>query len=382
MDQVGEDKGQSAVLVAIAMLVLVIFAAITVDISSAYLGRRTAQNAADGAALAAARQLAYQYNTEDFDDSLIKIELNNFGELNGAKDTGGVPGDAINSSVIGAYLDKHENVIAVIGAGSVPAGAQGVEATVYITTPSFFGGVMGESDYPVQAQAAVMLNLACGGSCVVPIATHYYPFTTTVTTTVPCYNIWNGVDPGNFGWLNWSWQGVICEANPLAEETCSAECVAENLDPTRECLSGFISVGDWVAGTVGVKNAETIGSFLETYRITGEPFTVVVWEVTNEKGGCGQDSAGEYVIAQQQGLHYQVAGFAEMQVLGYQLPNGNPVPDPTVFDYTQCTNIAPPEQQKEKQGFRITTKYVGRAEGEGGRCKVTYGSVVAPTLTR
>lgn len=379
MYEESEEKGQSLVLVVIALLILVMFAAITVDISSAYLGRRTAQVAADGAALAAGRQLAQQYNLGVYNDRAIKIELNDFGERNGAEDTGGTLADADNHSVTGVYLDQNENVIGAIGLGSVPAGVIGVEATVHLTTPAFFGGVIGQDGYPVQAEATVMLDLACGADCILPVATHFFPF----TTTAECYNIWNGGDPGNFGWLNWTWQGVTCQVNSDPNEICSAECIAENLDPGNECRSGFISVGDWVAGTVGVNNANAIGGLLETYRITGEPFTVVVWETTNGKGGCGAGPAGEYNTAQQIGMHYRVAGFARMEVVGYQLPNGNPMPDASVFDYaTRCTTIAPPEQNKEKQGFRISAKFLGWAEGEGGNCAVNYGTVRAPVIRR
>ena len=56
------QHGQSIVLVAVALVALVIFAAIAVDVANTYVHRRTAQNAADAAALAGARDLGRQLN--------------------------------------------------------------------------------------------------------------------------------------------------------------------------------------------------------------------------------------------------------------------------------------------------------------------------------
>ena len=59
-----KEKGQSLVLVAGALVVLVMFVAIAVDLGSAYYARRTAQNAADGAAVAGASRLATGINNQ------------------------------------------------------------------------------------------------------------------------------------------------------------------------------------------------------------------------------------------------------------------------------------------------------------------------------
>ena len=365
MQREGNDSGQSVVLVAIAMLVLVIFAAITVDMSSAYLGRRTAQNAADAAALAAVRQLAYQYNMGLYDDTAIKVELNNFAERNGAGDTDDTLGNAINDSVTGIYLDFDENAIGVVGENSgAPANALGVEATVQITTPAFFGGVMGYSGYPVQAQATVMLDYACGDDCIVPIATPSWPFTTTAV----CYNIWDGgespsgKEAGNFGWLNWTLQGNCC--NPHSCLDTDKPCLERNLTP-GSCWSGFIFVGDWVQGTPG--DMKVVQPVLEYYRVNKVPFTVVVYPPDGYVGtGANRQ--------------FQVAGLAKMQVVGYELTRDGGEPkegDADYVDYEEvCADAGP-----VGEGFRISVKFLGWAEGEPGNCRVRYGTMRTPTLT-
>ncbi len=352
-----EDRGQSAVLVAISMLVLVIFAAISVDVSSAYLGRRTAQNAADGAALAAARQLAYQYNVGVYNDSAIKMELNDFAERNGVEDTGGVLADSDNRNVVGIYLDEHQAPISggIIGSGSVPANAIGVEATVYITTPAFFGGIMGRSGYPVQAQAAVLLDIACGADCIVPIATH----ADTITATGSCFNIFNGVGPGNFGWLNWSSQGIHCH-----QDDCSTKCLEENLAPGT-CRSGFIRYGEWVAGSPGDKNSGLVREQLDYYIDTPQEFTVIVWDTTRDAGGCNQE--------------YRAVGFARMQLLGYQLAQGKG--NAYGHNGVGCTPMGLEPGEDPNDGVRLTATFLGWAGGEGGNCRA-IGTLRAPSLKR
>jgi hypothetical protein len=348
------QEGQSIVLVAIALLALVIFTAISVDVSNAYANRRLAQNAADGAALAGARRLAYQINTNSFSDPMIKIEMNDFGERNEIEDTDGVPANAVNANVEGFYLNEkgQRTSNTPIGSGTVPNDAWGIEAITYITAPTFLGGVLGLDGLPLQATAKVILERACGAACVVPIATYAIEFTSTAT----CYNIWNGSGPGNFGWLNWSWQENFCDT-----DDCSSPCLVDNLDPAT-CRSGFIRVGDWVAGTTGVSSDSKIKNLLKYYIDTPEEFTVVVWDKTNNQSGCGPWPNG---------LHYHVAGFARMQLLGFQLSQGPGYG----HDGTGCVTLGVPPND----GNRLTARFIDWVGGEGGNCKAV-GTLRAPKL--
>jgi uncharacterized membrane protein len=51
------ERGQAIVILALAMAALLLFASLAIDGGNAYVERRRAQNAADAAALAGARQL-------------------------------------------------------------------------------------------------------------------------------------------------------------------------------------------------------------------------------------------------------------------------------------------------------------------------------------
>lgn len=364
MHEKGQDtqSGQSIVLVAMAMLGVIIFVAIAVDLSSAYGGRRTAQNGADGAALAAARQLAYQINHDAFSDYAIHVELNDFAERNGVADSDLVLANTVNRHVEGVYLyDDGEPIPgAEIGGGLVPGDAWGVEATTYITTPSFLGGIMGFDGYPVQATAAVVLERACGADCLLPIAFHTLPFTMTQGS---CYNIWNGAGKGNFGWLNWTKQNFSYQWG-----ACTPNTLQYDMTPGL-CNSGLVRVGDWVAGTVGRDVAvPKVGNSLKYYIDSGEEATIIVWDLSAGQG-CGDLDSG---------LQYRAAGFARIKILGYQLPQGQGTVDyPATFDPSQCVTVG----EDPNNGTRISAQFIDWAGGEGGNCRA-IGTLRAPVLTK
>ena len=164
----GKEGGQSLILVAGALVVLVMFAAVAVDLGNAYYTRRTAQNAADGAALAGVSVMATGINKKNpkLDDD-VKESMNEFAERNGVEDTD-TSDDEVNENVEGWYVDSSGNRLAdvpMIGDApkdDVPAEAYGVEAITHITANSFFGGIFGVAGYPVQARAVSLMRQACG----------------------------------------------------------------------------------------------------------------------------------------------------------------------------------------------------------------------------
>lgn len=228
MDHNHEQQGQSIVLVAIAMIVLVIFAAIAIDLSNAYVHRRTLQNAADAAALAGARELARQLNTYDqlwqFNEDWIKTDLNDFGERNGLVDSDGVLGNSINTNAEGYYLDLAGDRVSDVQIGDlgfVPSDqARGIEVWAHGAAPSFFGGFLGLEGLDISADAAVVFSCPMADTCVMPIATFSETFVLD-----QCYNIYDGTEPGSFGFLNWQFgQGSdVCK--------CAATCTVYNMDP-------------------------------------------------------------------------------------------------------------------------------------------------------
>lgn len=396
------QRGQSIVLVAVAVVALVIFVAIAVDLSDAYYHRRTAQNAADSAALAGGGELARQINRDARNDQRIQAEMNNFAERNDIEDTNGILGDHVNTNVEGYYLDRDRNRISQVGSGYVPNDVWGIEAITYITSPTYFAGIMGVNGLRLNADARVFFGAACGVGCVVPVATHTDTIAYVAPTDgyTPCINIWNGDGPGNFGWLNWSWQianpagGAAPPATECKADDCSSNCLADNLDPFDECLSGWIQVGDWAAGTPGVTDDSKVRRWLneyigieekkyddgvydpiefvvpvwgpgynENYPMT-DPYEVVSGTIT-DGSGCGKATDPTTL----HGQFYNVVGFAKMQLLGYELSEGKaydpPPPGWPDFSYTECITVG---IRPEKSGNRLTAVFREWVQGAGGTC--------------
>jgi Flp pilus assembly protein TadG len=387
-----DQKGQSIILVAVAMVALVLFVAITVDMSDAYYHRRTAQNGADGAALGGVRQLAQQINNKKKQDKLIQIEMNDFAERNGIQDTDGTTANEVNQNVDGWYVDMQGNRLdgePMVGDGTVPAGTYGVEAITYITAPTFFGGVFGLGGVPLQARAVSLVRQACSHDCVVPIAMNYDDLCIGhikdgVCKANPnrCVNIWDGTGSAYYGWLNWTWQELTCDAferpcpAPQGTNACDPNTLADNMDPSN-CASGFIAVGDWVSGATGVMNAGA-GSSEQQMRVldwldyylgldpsdpVSHTFSIIVWDYTSEISGTtslcnAMDPGGGVPIGQNwdsAGLHYHVRGFGVMQIMGYQLSNASGESVVNVgHDGTGCEDLG---VFPEKGGFRITASF-------------------------
>lgn len=161
------QRGQSIVIVAMAMIVLLIFGAFATDLSFAFFQRRAMQNAADAAALAGARSLGlYQLDptapTMTSDDLFMIIQ--EYAARNKAK-------------YVEAYYTAPGGVrVAPIRPGSgspVPkSGVTGVEVIASTDFSSFFARVLGYDILQARAQAGAAYGTAVTAKNAVPIAIH------------------------------------------------------------------------------------------------------------------------------------------------------------------------------------------------------------------
>lgn len=359
------ERGQSLILVAASLVVLVMFVAVSVDLGSAYWHRRIAQNGADAAALGGVAEMALEINHRNKRvDLSIQAAMNDYAERNGIEDTNGSLADADNSNVEGWYVDMSGNRVVVNGVevmvgqapqARLPDDAYGVEAITYIDAPAFFGGIFGVSGYPIQARAVSLVREACGADCVVPIVTRMDVLFDAEgeLLTNSCFNIYseseNG-EPGSFGWAGWTWQEAACEDGsrpcPIDQGTnpCDTPTLTANLNPIN-CASGYVMYDDWVANSTGIANSSNVLCYLDYYLGLRDddcsfrevpypvPFTIPVYDYTNvgyydegKPAACGGHVApGDLDDPSLWGLHYHVAGFAKMQILGYMLAQGSTV---------------------------------------------------------
>jgi hypothetical protein len=160
---------------------------------------------------------------------------------------------------------------------------------------------------------------AFGQGCeLYPIAISAQTLTNVQEGTV-LHDIYNGTQPGNFGWLTWA--GAPDEPTLVASLVVPGDSYTyvNPSDPSDHVLS----VGEWVQGKPGVSNSSSVRDALndlEDYEIV-----VPVWD---------------QVRAQGSGAAYHVCAFARVRILGYRLPSQNRI-TAIFLGYINC-EFSPP----------------------------------------
>jgi RHS repeat-associated protein len=127
-------------------------------------------------------------------------------------------------------------------------------------------------------------------------------------------DIFNGSQPGNFGWLTWAGSpNVPTLVTSLTPPGDSNTYVNPDNSTDHE-----VSVGDWVQGKPGVSNSSNVRSALDT--LETQDITVPVWNQT--RGPVGNSA-------------YRISAFARVRLLSYQLPNQNKI-SARFLGYAQC----------------------------------------------
>jgi RHS repeat-associated protein len=153
--------------------------------------------------------------------------------------------------------------------------------------------------YPIALHTATLAGVAVGG-------------------TIP--NIYNGTDPGNFGWL--SWTGDVSEPTLVTSLTPPGDSTTyiNPNDPNDHVLV----VGDSVDGRPGVSNSKGVRDALT--QLESQDIVVPVWD---QAQGQGSNNL------------YHVVGFAQVRIIGFQLPGANTI-SARYLGSTDCLGIPPP----------------------------------------
>ncbi|TAL06277.1 MAG: hypothetical protein EPO07_02105 [Verrucomicrobia bacterium] len=134
-----------------------------------------------------------------------------------------------------------------------------------------------------------------------PIALHVRNVT-GVPVGASIADIYNGVQPGNFGWLTWA-------GNP-SEPTLVTSLTPPGNSSTyinpKDRGDRVVSIGDWVQGKPGVSNGDKVRKALDTLKQID--IVVPVWDRAT---GSGNRSL------------YHVVAFARVRIVSYQLPKQN-----------------------------------------------------------
>jgi len=251
-------RGQSVVIVAFGLVVVLLFAALAIDGSNAYQQRRRMQNAADAAALAGARLLA-KGNTTNGD---ILSTITTYATRNGAAADGVAAFYVDNDSLIG-------DISSYGASSSPPAEAVGVQVYCETTFTQFLGGIIGIGQKKASAEAVAkfgaMGSLSSGGF---PVGVND-DLLTSITAGMRI-KIWDSnkitddsgaiIANGERGWLNFNYVYNINDPNGRTISTSHS-----NADLREWVRNGYSQPlyagsvggmdGDFIAGDPGTRSS-------------------------------------------------------------------------------------------------------------------------------
>ena len=136
-----------------------------------------------------------------------------------------------------------------------------------------------------------------------PIALSAQSLSNVVPGTI-LTNIWNGSQPGNFGWL--SWTGDPDEPTLINSLTQPGDSFTY-INPDNHNDHNLV-LGDWVSGKPGVSNGKHVRASLDA--LEGFQITVPIWD---QARGEGENTA------------YHIIGFATVIIIDYHLPSKNQI---------------------------------------------------------
>ncbi len=143
------ERGQVLIVVSLALVVLMVIAALVVDLGMSWMLRRQEQNAADPAAIAAARHLRDSLGNATWNQAAANIDACFYAQANGFFESDTNCAAAIAS---GDLLVRHPPIT-----GDFSGQTGKVQVTITDQHPAFFGRILGQSDATVRT-AAVAAN--------------------------------------------------------------------------------------------------------------------------------------------------------------------------------------------------------------------------------
>lgn len=165
---VQSERGQSIVIIALALLGMLALAGLAIDGGNLFLQRRRAQNAADAGAMAGTRVLAMIIATcedgDGADDAQVIQAVTDFVASNGFS-------EATGSTLVAWYVDADTTRLAQVGGGTIPQPSTGVEVELDAAIPTYFMKVVGVDNSSFGADATAMTGRVVQfGGGVLPIA--------------------------------------------------------------------------------------------------------------------------------------------------------------------------------------------------------------------
>ena len=310
--RIGDERGQSGVFLALALVGVLAFTALVVDGGNAYSQRRQAQNAVDAASFAGVEKLArptLENGTPVVYVSSINNQIKTYAERNGLNFTAGGAGarptDSIAANFLlqgagGSLVPDTLQIQAYTGSkiwydqngqAHLPNGTPvaGLQVTADKKFDTFFAGIVGWQRMQVGAASkSYVASGVCSAYGLFPVT---LPNSVFDLATFPGYGqpmqIWEKSDPltGSFGYLSWRppWNGP------------SQTILSQNMMDTSH--SGRWSVGDWIQTATGAMASLKA----EWITLIGKSITIPIYDTTRY-GGSNRE--------------WRAMGFARFKVTG------------------------------------------------------------------
>jgi len=159
-------------------------------------------------------------------------------------------------------------------------------------------------------------SVACAQCDLYPIALSAQTVANAQPGTI-ITDIFNGSQPGNFGWLTWAGSPSTPTLVDSLTPPGNSFTYLDPFDPGNH----QVQVGSWVQGKPGVSNSKNVRDALDNLK--SMVITVPVWD---QAQGQGNNTL------------YHVVGFADVQIISYRLPSQNVI---SVFflDIVDCGQV-------------------------------------------
>ena len=318
---VRSQGGQTLTLFALMLVVLLMGTGLVVDVGYALSQQRTAQNAADFAAIAGTRILGESYT----------------GKPAGAGTDANVASavqsvlSANNAQLVSAkYVDNTGLALTSVGGGTIPTGAAGVVVNANTSWKPFFLGVIGVSQWSAGANATAATQAVASGG-VLPVGINQPTFGSlpycdpsdphfSSCLTTKSLEPGSIIIPGGFGWLTFGAQksctGYGLGQDPNSGCTTSQGALQAEVGPpanSHGCCTNLTLTPD-AARLIGSMTGNKLADL--TYYITNQiPVWIPIWgpNASGTIAGSGSNGSNGW---------YHIVGFAAIVFTGEDTQHG------------------------------------------------------------
>jgi hypothetical protein len=307
-----KESGQSILIIAFIVLVLLALVALVVDVGNAYAHRRMVQNAVDAAALAGARVLAFRGTTdppEPVTHNEVMAAVNAYAELNGLAE----------GNVRAEFILENGTTTPVLQSYAMvpwkPSPAVGVRVEGDLPFDTYFAHLLGFPTMVATTDAAAyhIIGPCSRDDCIFPVIVSWSLFDEEpegLPLLETPYVLWEQSlkAPGNFGWIYW----VDDEGDMRGEPPQGPEVTSLEPNLLDNCRSGAWFATDRVHGDVGV-NFQPVLDILEDYITDGITVTVPFYSDVELQGNNGVFTISSFGVFRLTCAHASRAHYAEVE---------------------------------------------------------------------